>query len=197
MSDLNFDTYQEQAATTAIYPRGELVVDRYLLTHIFRLSEYVGKVQGIVKKAIRDNSGTISVEKCGELMDLLGQLSYSTFEIEELIPESEMVGRYEALPAVKPYKHDNLDLGQVYALLGLVNETGEVAEHVAESLATGIDEIGIDVSAIAKELGDVEWYQNAIATDFGLKMSDIAQANLDKLFSRKERGVLGGSGDNR
>lgn len=36
-----------------------------------------------------------------------------------------------------------------------------------------------------------------IAHIHGLNMDDVAQANIDKLFSRRERGVLGGSGDNR
>lgn len=36
-----------------------------------------------------------------------------------------------------------------------------------------------------------------IATTYGLNMSDVAQANIDKLFDRRDRGVLGGSGDNR
>lgn len=31
----------------------------------------------------------------------------------------------------------------------------------------------------------------------GINMDDVAQSNIDKLFSRKERGVLHGSGDNR
>jgi NTP pyrophosphatase (non-canonical NTP hydrolase) len=191
---MDFQTYQEQAATTAIYPRGELVVDRELLLHVFRMSEYVGKIQGIVKKAIRDNGGTISAKKSDELMILFSDLADAAYQSEELIPESEKRGHFEEFSSVTPYKHANLDLGQVYALLGLVNETGEVAEHVANSLETGEN---IDVQAVAKELGDVEWYQNAVATEFGFKMSEIAQANLDKLFSRKERGTLQGSGDNR
>jgi len=36
-----------------------------------------------------------------------------------------------------------------------------------------------------------------IAHLHGLNLDDVAQANIDKLFSRRDRGVLGGSGDNR
>jgi hypothetical protein len=32
---------------------------------------------------------------------------------------------------------------------------------------------------------------------YGFNLDDVAQANIDKLFSRRDRGVLGGSGDNR
>jgi len=35
------------------------------------------------------------------------------------------------------------------------------------------------------------------AQELGFTLGEIAQENLDKLASRKARGVLGGSGDNR
>ena len=54
-----------------------------------------------------------------------------------------------------------------------------------------------DKKELAKELGDVLWYIAVFANDLGVSMDEIAQTNLDKLASRKERGVLGGSGDNR
>ena len=50
---------------------------------------------------------------------------------------------------------------------------------------------------LKKELGDVLWYVSQLASELGLEFEDIAQTNLDKLFSRMDRGVLGGSGDNR
>ena len=50
---------------------------------------------------------------------------------------------------------------------------------------------------IAKELGDCLWYFAQLATDLGVSLDVIARGNIAKLSSRKERGVLGGSGDNR
>jgi len=81
----------------------------------------------------------------------------------------------------------------VYPALGLAGETGEVAEKVKKSIRDG----NLDVEGLKKELGDVLWYIAAIANDMGFDLSEIAQMNLDKLESRKNRGVLGGSGDNR
>jgi len=52
-------------------------------------------------------------------------------------------------------------------------------------------------AALAKELGDVLWYAAQLATEAGLELDAIAEANLEKLLSRKERGVLQGSGDDR
>lgn len=50
---------------------------------------------------------------------------------------------------------------------------------------------------IKKELGDVCWFISEIATLLDLDLESIMQGNLDKLRSRKERGVIHGSGDNR
>lgn len=50
---------------------------------------------------------------------------------------------------------------------------------------------------IAKEIGDVLWYCAALAHDLGYDLDTIADMNIAKLSSRKERGVIGGEGDNR
>jgi len=83
-------------------------------------------------------------------------------------------------------------------VLGLNGEAGEVAEKLKkiirdkDSIVTEEDKI-----ELAKELGDVLWYIAVFAHDLGVPLDEIAQTNLDKLKSRKDRGVLGGAGDNR
>ena len=86
----------------------------------------------------------------------------------------------------------------VYPTLGLAGEAGEVAEKVKKMLR---DDAGVmtgeRLEALAGELGDVLWYVAQVATEAGLDLDAIAQANLDKLLSRQQRGVLSGSGDQR
>lgn len=48
-----------------------------------------------------------------------------------------------------------------------------------------------------KELGDIQWAVAGIAHVFRWDLQDVAQGNLDKLASRKKRGVIDGQGDNR
>ena len=86
----------------------------------------------------------------------------------------------------------------VYPTLGLAGEAGEVAEKVKKMLRDdGGVMTGERLQALAGELGDVLWYVAQVATEAGLDLEEIAQANLDKLLSRQERGVLSGSGDSR
>lgn len=85
-----------------------------------------------------------------------------------------------------------------YVTLGLVGEAGEVAEKIKKMIR---DDGGIlteeRTGAIMKELGDVLWYVAAIAHELGVSMEDIARINIEKLASRKARGMLHGSGDER
>jgi NTP pyrophosphatase (non-canonical NTP hydrolase) len=86
----------------------------------------------------------------------------------------------------------------VYPTLGLAGEAGEVAEKVKKMLRDdGGVMTGERLQALAGELGDVLWYVAQVATEAGLDLDTIAQANLDKLLSRRQRGVLSGSGDQR
>lgn len=96
--------------------------------------------------------------------------------------------------AIYPAKGQNFS----YPALGLVGEAGEVAEKIKKIIR---DKDGIlsevDKFEITKELGDVLWYIAILAEEMGFDLEEVAKMNLEKLASRKERGVLGGSGDNR
>lgn len=86
----------------------------------------------------------------------------------------------------------------LHLVLGLVGESGEIAEKFKKWVRDAeSDESRIDTADIGKELGDVMWYVAVLADYLDLSLDDIARANLDKLASRQQRGVLGGSGDNR
>jgi NTP pyrophosphatase (non-canonical NTP hydrolase) len=96
--------------------------------------------------------------------------------------------------ATYPQAGENL----TYPALGLCGEAGEVAEKVKKAIR---DDGGVLTperrEAVAAELGDVLWYLAQVATEAGLDLDALAAANLAKLLSRQERGVLQGSGDTR
>lgn len=89
-------------------------------------------------------------------------------------------------------------LGLAYTALGLNGESGEIAEKAKKILRDDAGEVSkVKAAEIAMELGDVLWYIANLASEIGYDLDAIAQFNIDKLDSRKERGVLQGSGDNR
>ncbi len=86
----------------------------------------------------------------------------------------------------------------VYPTLGLVNEAGELAGKVKKIFRDKGGQISAeDRDALKYELGDVLWYMAQIATELDLSLQDVAEANIEKLFSRLERGKIRGEGDYR
>jgi len=86
----------------------------------------------------------------------------------------------------------------IYPTLGLSGEAGEVAEKIKKVIR---DKEGVvdeeQKIEIKKELGDVLWYVSQLASELGLSLEDIAEKNIEKLYSRMDRGKLQGNGDNR
>lgn len=86
----------------------------------------------------------------------------------------------------------------IYPTLGLCGEAGEVAEKIKKVLR---DKGGVfdqeTKEAIKLELGDVLWYIANIANDLGIDLYDVAEKNIEKLESRRQRNLIHGNGDNR
>ena len=96
------------------------------------------------------------------------------------------------------------DIGNnfVFPTFGLVGEAGEIAEKIKKLIRdkntdTPETVTSVDRGEIQKELGDVLWYLAQLASEFKLSLNDVANANLAKIASRHDRGVVHGDGDNR
>jgi NTP pyrophosphatase (non-canonical NTP hydrolase) len=96
--------------------------------------------------------------------------------------------------AIYPNQGDNL----YYPALGLAGEAGEVCDKIKKIMrdcdGTLTSEQEVE---IIKELGDVLWYVANLCEELDYDMSEAAVRNITKLESRKMRGTLKGSGDNR
>lgn len=87
--------------------------------------------------------------------------------------------------------------GLPYYGLGLTGEAGEVAEKIKKWMR-GDKELDAEyVELIMFELGDTLWYITAICRYLGVRLEDVAQLNIDKLFHRLKTGTLKGDGDKR
>lgn len=80
-------------------------------------------------------------------------------------------------------KHPEFDVSILG--LGIAGEAGEVADYLKKVLGHGHE---LELSKLAKELGDVLWYVAALATTHGLRLEDVALANILKLRARYPEG---------
>ena len=81
----------------------------------------------------------------------------------------------------------------VYLTLGLTSEAGEVAGKVKKMIRDG----GINVMDTIDEISDCFWYLTRLCDELNISAEEVLQKNMDKLLDRKNRNVLGGSGDKR
>lgn len=102
-----------------------------------------------------------------------------------------------------------------YMMLNLVGEVGELASKVAKDIRRNEVKIGgtmCDNDLIPltdedvwwnrqdeymAEAGDILWQLSGLCKVMGWTLEDVAKANLEKLASRRRRGVIDGEGDNR
>lgn len=95
-------------------------------------------------------------------------------------------------------KMAEVSVGLIEKVLGLAGEAGETADKFKKIYR---DKAGVisdeDKEEIVKELGDVLWYVATIARYLDTPLSAVAEKNVEKAVSRKQRGKLHGSGDNR
>lgn len=94
--------------------------------------------------------------------------------------------------------HEVLSIAFMDKILGLVGESGEIADKFKKILRDKdgkLDES--DRQEMVKELGDVLWYIALVAQYLNVSLDNIATKNIEKLASRHKRGALSGSGDNR
>lgn len=96
------------------------------------------------------------------------------------------------------YKADETALydSKWYPRVSLMVEAGELVDLWTKHELRG-DKQPPDLKEIISEAGDVLWNLSQILKDMGISLEQVAEANLRKLQSRQERGVLRGSGGDR
>lgn len=86
------------------------------------------------------------------------------------------------------------EVGREYTFYGLIGEIGEFANKYKKELRDGREFSKEDKES---EAGDILWYMMQWFKEHNLDAEVVASKNIEKLRDRQNRGVLGGSGDNR
>lgn len=81
--------------------------------------------------------------------------------------------------------------GKLFISTGECNEEGERILYQTHTLTAE------ELVDIEKECGDVMWQIAGVCLVLGFDLEDVCRQNLEKLRSRKQRGVIDGNGDNR
>lgn len=125
-------------------------------------------------------------------------LTFSNWAFDEYQTWTDSVVVY---PRMKVEREDGTwsePIEYAYPAFGLADEAGECVGKVKKLIRDKRGEWdATDQKAISKELGDVLFYLARVAKHFDLSLTEVAAENVGKLFSRKARDVLHGSGDNR
>jgi len=79
---------------------------------------------------------------------------------------------------------------------GIIGELGEIAELNKKIMRDGGDP-EVWRKNLVKEFGDVLYYLAKYANFFDVDLNEVLVKNVIKLTSRKDRGVLHGSGNDR
>lgn len=187
-----WNDYQTGTQETAIYPgQGSLTGLAYVA---LGLAGESGELCEQVKKMMRDDGNALTPERReklkGELGDVLWYLARASRELK-LDLSAICTGRpsddlFCSIPGL------GTPTGLAYTSLLLFKCSAKFGDEVKAAL-TGATS---DESA-AYMLTDVFYVANIFAQQLALTLEEVATANRDKLLSRKERGVLGGSGSQR
>jgi NTP pyrophosphatase (non-canonical NTP hydrolase) len=113
------------------------------------------------------------------------------YEVDQHNDELTFTDYHEFVKSMKVFPEK---FAVIYPALGMIGEAGEVSEKVKKWLR---GDKQLDKEDLVKEIGDVLWYCAALADDLGYTLEDVAKMNVEKLSSRRDRGVVKGSGDNR
>ena len=196
--------YEAGTTETAIYPGvGTGFYDA--LRHVgLGLTGEIGEISEKIKKAYRDEGGMLTDEKqralraeCG---DVLWYLTRATVEhgltLTEVLQADEP-SDYFSNANFNWYKDPEvgemrtvLDWASYYAS-GMAEWNGAYAGEVRRFNYLN------DTSTVQYNLSCVAHNLNLLLVTLGSSLDEAAQSNHDKLFSRKERGVISGSGDTR
>lgn len=164
---MNANEYQKLAARTLIDKPGFKITDDEwrMIWAAIRLCSLAGSIAENVKKGVFHRHGVNAAKLRSDLINLQ-HVAISAYQEEG----------YAGLPL------DDREIMQVWNLIGLVGETGEIATSFVEAFFNGFGDV--DRATLTKEIGDVEWYAAALCTRSDIELGAVMEQNIKKLRKR-------------
>jgi len=170
---MTFQEYQTYTRKTAQYPQ-----TRRILYPLLKLGGEIGEVSEKVGKVLRDEKENFSGKELAiaiEIGDVLWYVAALSYEMEINLEFPEITSAEDIF----------------LTTLNLQRLQGKLVSRVFETWEDKFP------PAITRLLKQILKSAGELAFLLGYSLTEIAQLNLDKLSSRKQRGVIGGSGDDR
>lgn len=194
---VNLKEYQEKARSTAIYHVGEdYGVDISMIYPALGLVGECGEVAEKIKKLYRDDNGKLTEKRKEAIKKELGDCCWYLSNVCS-DTNCDLQVCYEMK---RPSQIQNVRL---MALPQLVLRMNKYASFVAESLEIWYYDHNCDPVASVKfisihlHITEILVCINELACRCDCTLKDIYVLNIEKLLSRKERGVIKGEGDDR
>jgi hypothetical protein len=206
--ELTMTAYQEGTADTAIYPEVGRGTPTAVLYTALGLTNEAGELAGVVKKMLRDSTAqaTVRSKVYKEGGDILWYAA--RFLAELFIQMSDVCGDLDVFadfqdatadPALSdgyPDATRRSATAVLYCTLKLAGSAGKAAD-AATVVLDGSASPTVMAAQVGEHMNAVMYWLARVADEVGLSLADIANGNRAKLLDRQERGVIGGSGDDR
>lgn len=184
---MNWNEYQQQALTTAIYP-----LKRELEYTTFGLLSEVGELGEAYAESKALGWGFSEAARKHFLSELGDCYWYVAAVADALSVQLSAIANLRDWPAT------GTRISRGLTILGVVGSSASIAGIVKKAIRDNDGYLtGENKARIELHLHTILVQMDALAQAFGSNRNAVMVNNLNKLADRKARGVLQGSGDNR
>ena len=184
---MDFNDYQQQALTTAIYP-----VDREVDYTIIGLGSEIGELAEVYAASKKSFYGTFKTEK--DTKEALSELGDVLWYVAATADALNLQLDWVTKQATTPVHHVSKGL----TLVDMVVAHGKIQGILKKSIRDNGGFLStVHEELIATELCHIWNHSAQFIYLLGGTLDGVLAANLNKLADRKSRGVLQGSGNNR
>lgn len=182
--DIFWHEYQTKARSTAIYPDQS---ENPLYPTLGLIGE-IGEIANKVKKIMRDDEDKITEKRCQEIGDEIGDTLWYIANLCYELSINMHIFKFDPLTHVE---NSNI----YYEITKFLPPLTKIGNTITSLTFGGINTKSQKI--LIGNIGLILQRLHCLAMLLNLDIKEIANQNIQKLFDRKDRGVIGGSGDGR